>query len=217
MARRVITRGARASSILSKDNIHLQRYLRAKIGISPEQIAKEHGVQLDTVKESIAKVDVYRQLHTLDFANEAAVGVVVGAAGEIGRAILRGATATKRIVVGNGTEVVDDHATQQKAVENFTGLVTAIQPKGGKGVSVSVSANSTAQSAASSHSETRTMGYEERLRKVSQQVEAESTRKSEVGTTFDDEEVEDDEEDEGEVVPELTEGGDGPQSQESVD
>ncbi len=208
MPQKALTRGAR-SEIVTKDNVHLQRYLRAKIGLTPEEIAKEHGVSVETVKGSIAKIDTYRALHTLEFANEAAVGIVVGSANIIQRAILRGAVAKKRVIVGDKTEMVDDFAIQAKSVENFTALVTAIQPRGGKPVNVNVNANANSQSTAVSHSETRTMGFEERLRHISKKVEQESSSKSEIGTTFDDEVIEAEEKEEGVLVPDIEEGGDG--------
>lgn len=205
MATNTLTRGSRSSGIISKDNIHLQRYLRAKIGLTPEEIAKEHKVSVQAVKASIARIDSYRALHTLDFANEGIVGLLIDVLPDTKSALVRGMKAKKRVTVGNRTELVDDILMQQKAVENVKELAMVIQPKGGKPVNVQVSANANAQSAVVSHSETRVMGMEENLRAISQRVEAETRQKSEVGTTFDDEvpddgEAEEEEEDEPRVL-----------------
>ena len=105
-------------SDINKNPAHYKRYLRYKSGESPEEIAKEEGVSVETIMKSVRAVDVYRQMHGVGALEETAIHSIMKneeaarhavASGLKAKLVIRDPTTMKKI----GTE--PDHATQLEA------------------------------------------------------------------------------------------------------
>lgn len=175
------------SALISRDSIHYSRYLRWKIGTPEAEIAKQDEVSVEAVKKSIAKVDTLRGLHSLDFAQEAVVQTVLENQPETSKAL-------KKALTHNDIKI------QLEGVERFTDMVAAIQPRGGKPIQISNTtqvANMPQQSP--TVRESHFIGFEDRVRQIGTKIKETNLLPSETSTTFDDNNLADDSEEEAET------------------
>lgn len=192
---------ARAAN-LAVSPIHFKRYLRFQAKMPVEQIALQDKVTPETVKDSIAAVDAYRQQFTIERMNEGVIQTTLNTRDKVETALSRALDAKVTIEGQNGQKrVEDDHTVQLEAVKVFKDLVASVQPKGGKGLhiqtTVGVQANSGGPRVQSSG-----FGFEERLTKIRAKIDEHNLLPGEVGTVIEPSELETDDETGDEVLVE---------------
>ena len=166
--------------------IDFQRLIRRKMGASAKDISAADGVTEAAVLESINVAELYMSLHSLEHANAAVVGIVKDTANETQKTLRRGLNAKKKSRNKWGRTVVEhDIPTQLKAVGQFTAMVEAIQPKGGKGITVNANAAANAQATTFSE-ENYQPGFEELIDTIRSKVARQNLVPREVSTTTDD-------------------------------
>lgn len=116
-----------ARPIIAPTDTHRLRFVKNKLlGMSTEQIAKEEGINEKYIKQSIAKVESYRALHTLDELEASQVEVILFNKDLQKIAIRNGLQATTQIILkekdaeGNENEKiveVKDVGMQLRTVE----------------------------------------------------------------------------------------------------
>lgn len=169
----------------NRNPIHFQRYTRFKAGASVEQIAKADHVVTQTVQQSIDQVNAYREAFSIDFTNMAVGKTVTGVLPDAGKALKRALNAKTKVRDWKGRlREHHDHKTQIHAAEALTGMIEAIQPKGGKGLAVNVNATAGAQ-ASNFNESTYKPGFEEKIDEIRARVRETNLLPREVGTTFD--------------------------------
>ena len=177
-------------------NVHLQRYIRHKAGKTTQEIADEDGVKVQTVNDSIVRVDAYRATHTVEYLNESMIAVVMDADKHIRSAITGGLQAMTKDDRGRPKP---DHQTRGKILETVAKIVQTVQPRPAGGINLKVNQQSVmAGQPASPPPEAGFVGYEERLRIIRRKIDQHNLLPSEVGTVRDDDaEIEEDESPEG--------------------
>lgn len=191
-------------AVTSKSKIHHSRYIRKRIGIEVAEIAKADKVTIETVQKSINMVEAYRACHTIEFVNEAIMGLIMENTGPVSKAIAGGLGAKLELEGAKGQKVtVPDHAMRMRAVDSFTKLVETVQPKAKTG-GVSVSVQQTAAALAAAPTETSLLGFEDKLKVIRRKIQEQEALPSEVGTPYDDEaELADDDDEEAPAVIEA--------------
>lgn len=188
-----MAKGINISGSLKHSSINISRYIRHKLGKTPEEIAEEDKVRPSAVLNSIASVDAFRQTHTVEFLNEAMIDVVMQNKDKLQRTLSAGLTATK---INEKGKKVADHTTQQKAFENAAKLVDTLQPKPTKGISVNVK-QQTAVAQGSPPPESGFTDFEARIRNIRAKVDRYNQLPSTTGTVIDDDaEIQEDKEEE---------------------
>jgi len=119
----------------TSDARHLMRYLKSKAGVSPADLAKQEGISIKTVQESIRSMEQFEsrnsegqlQLHARDM-----VISVMPQAKETITGLLAATTIMRVKNKKTGLEEdveVEDKTTRLEAMRVFNGMVTATQPK----------------------------------------------------------------------------------------
>ena len=167
---------------LKKSSINLSRYIRHNLGTTPEDIAKQDGVGVAAVNKSIRAIDAYRATHTVEFLNQSMIEVVMANTDHLKKAMKGGLTATKKDDKG---KKVPDHTVQMHAIDAATKIVTALQPKQGKGIHVNVNQQQ-AVAGGTPPPESGFVGYEERLRSIRAKIDQHNQLPSATGDVIDD-------------------------------
>ena len=161
--------GTPSYSPRSRDR-NLSRYNRSRTGMADEDIAREDGVKVETVRASIRAIQQERLLHAPEFATEAIVGAIVDTKEELKRAMRNGLTATKEYFdhQTNTSTTLPDVELQLQAVDKVAKLATAIQKKETRNqTQVNVGLAVGAKPAAGGY-----IGVEDRIRKLNEAREA---------------------------------------------
>ena len=153
----------------TNDARHLMRFLKAKSGTDPADIAKSEKVSIQAVKDSIKKYEAYTSFNSdgqMQLAVRDLIISTIPQAKQTIQGLLTSTTVVRRKNKKTGLEedvVVDDKTTQLEAMRVVTGLITTTQPKG-PAVAVNVQQNN--QTAVLSSAETT----EERMRRLKAQA-----------------------------------------------
>jgi hypothetical protein len=155
---------------LTLSRIHHSRFLRTRIGKTAAEIAAEDKVSEETVLKSIRLVDQYRASHTLEDLNIEMIDVVLDSKEETKIALKEALTAKSVVETKpDGTVVTEpDHGIRMRAVENWTAIAVAQQPKSPK-VQVNTQVNTGQQS---HFGASRPAGFEERLREIRKELDS---------------------------------------------
>jgi predicted DNA-binding protein YlxM (UPF0122 family) len=149
--------------------IQQNRYLRARTGISIEEIARHDGVSKRTVEQSIQRVEAFRQGNSIEVVNEALSNSILKNKADMDRSI-NSALNAKRLVKDpeDGTyRSVPDHRVQLKAVDKLVEIAKTVQPKPGNVTKVNVGVGVGVRT-----TETNYLGFEERLRLIRAAMDA---------------------------------------------
>lgn len=181
MANKLIKRGS-----AEPNPIDFQRLIRRKLGATTKEIAVADGITEKAALASVNAAEIYLDLHSLEHVNAAVGRIVQNSAEKTQKTLHRSLEAKLRTRDKKGrVHIEEDFSTQLRAVGEFTSMVEAIQPKGGKGVTVN--ANSTANAQATAFSEENYQpGFEELIDTIRTKVERQNLIPREVGTTTDD-------------------------------
>ena len=149
---------------------NLSRYIRSRSGMADEDIAREDGVKVETVRASIRAIQAQRFLHTPEFATEGIVGALVDTQEDLKSALHHGLTATREYLdhQTNKTTTLPDIPLQLEAVDKYAKLVTSIQKKETRNqTQVNVGLAVGAKPVAGGY-----IGVEDRIRKLNEAREA---------------------------------------------
>lgn len=125
---------------LAPSLIQQNRFLRARAGLSIEEIARQDGVSQKTVERSIQSVDAFRQANSVEVVNEALFNSILRNKPDMDKSI-NSALKAKRLVKDpeDGTyRSVPDHRVQLKAVDRLVEIAKTVQPKPGNVTKVNV-------------------------------------------------------------------------------
>ena len=163
-----------------RDARHLMRYLKAKAGVTPAEIAKSERVSLSTINESIRSIEMYEQQNTEGQLQLAVRDLVISTIPQAKETINGLLTATEIVLKKNlktGKEehvTVDDKTTRLEAARVVRDLVIGMQPKG-PAVALQVNQN---------NNPTVTVGatetVEERMKRLRAQAQAHNLLPAEV-------------------------------------
>lgn len=131
------------------------RYIRVKkLGYTPDDLAKEEGVSVETINKSIARYEVAKSLRSMEQVAEGQASIVA-AVNHLETKAIAGALEAqtfaydaygKPVKDGKGNPItVPDHEIRLRAVDTVNKKIEAIQPKsrGGVNVAVGVGVNAT--------------------------------------------------------------------------
>ena len=154
-----------------RDARHLMRYLKAKSGVDPKEIAKSERVSIGTVNESIKSIEMYEQQNTEGQLQLAVRDLVISTIPQAKETIHALLTATELVLKKNLKTGKDEHVTVEDKTTRLEGarlvrdLVIGMQPKG-PAVAVQVNQNNNPTVTVGS-SETN----EERVRRLRKQAQ----------------------------------------------
>lgn len=147
------------------DGRHLIRFLKSQAGADAAAIAKQEGVSLQTVRQSISQMEIYRKKNTQVEFELAIRDLVISTIPQTKQTLQRLLTATEIVEVKDQKtgktkyEKVEDKTTRIEAVRLTKELIVGMIPKGPP---VEVNVNNTTQIANMSAAETN----EERMRRL---------------------------------------------------
>ncbi len=117
------------------DARHLMRYLRSKAGIDPETIAKQDGVSLKAVQESIKEMERYESANSEGQVSLGVRNLILTCLPQAEATITGLMTATNTVERKNartgGVDYVnvEDKITRLEALKVFNGMISSQQPK----------------------------------------------------------------------------------------
>ena len=126
-----------------RDARHLMRYLKAKAGLSPVEIAKSEHVSIKTVNDSIQAIERYEQQNTEGQLQLAVRDLVISTIPQAKETLHGLLTATETVMKKNLKTGKDEYVTVEDKTTRLEGtrlvrdLVIGMQPKG-PGVAVQV-------------------------------------------------------------------------------
>jgi hypothetical protein len=147
--------------------IQQSRFLRARAGVSIEEIALQDRVSQRTVERSIQRADAFRLANSIEAVNEALSDSILKNKPDMDESINSALKATRLVKDADGTyRSVPDHRVQLKAVDKLVAIAKTMQPKAGKVTKVNVGVG------VGVHTTRNYEGFEERLRKIRAAMEA---------------------------------------------
>lgn len=167
---------------MRKSSVNLSRYIRHNLGATPAEIASQDGVGVRTIEKSIASIDAYRATHTVEFLNQSMIEVVMSNTDELREAMKGGLTAQK---IDDQGKKVPDHTVQMHAIDSATRMVTALQPKIGKGIQLNLNQQQAIAAGATPPPESGFAGFEERLRQIRTRIDQHNQLPSATGDVID--------------------------------
>jgi hypothetical protein len=129
-----------------RDSRHLMRYLKAKAGLDPKEIAHSEHVSIATVKDSIQRIEAYENQNSEGQLQLAVRDLVISVVPQAKDTIQGLLTATELVEAKNlktGLQEhirVEDKVTRLEAGRLVKDLIIGLQPKG-PGVAVQVNNN----------------------------------------------------------------------------
>lgn len=155
----------------TRDPRHLMRYLKAKAGITPQEIAKSEHVTLRRVRDSIKEIEAYEHQNSdgqLQLAVRDLVISTIPTAKDTINGLLTATTTIERVNAKTGLKEfvkVEDKTTRLEGARLVKDLVIGMQPKQ---PAVAVNVNQTNQTANIGTAET----LEERMRRLRSKAQA---------------------------------------------
>ena len=149
----------------TRDPRHLMRYLKAKAGITPQEIAKSEHVTLRRVQDSIKEIEAYEHQNSdgqLQLAVRDLVISTIPTAKDTINGLLTATTTIEQVNAKTGLKEfvkVEDKTTRLEGARLVKDLVIGMQPKQ---PAVAVNVNQTNQTANIGSAET----VEERMRRL---------------------------------------------------
>jgi len=157
----------RQPSVYRSTSANLRRHALHKLGRSIEEIAIEEGVRPAAIARSIESVDTMRLLNTPEVMTAEMINSVIGRKLKYDQAL---EAALDAVIVGKKGTTTPNHNIRLRAVAEVRQMVKALQPRGG-GINLNVNNSSSALSSSIASSDTRFIGFEERLREVRAQID----------------------------------------------
>lgn len=176
---------------------HYMRFIRAEDGESAAAIARSEGVTVRSIEKSLRTVRQEKALHTQANLTAALMGMMLRQVPKVNTTFDRMLDAKEYVVQNNpdgSTNLipVDDKTIQLEALKAWGSFMSAMQPKTGGGVNVSVQQNNSNKALAVSGGRG---GYEEMLHQVIKESKDFNALPSITADVLDDEDFSEDDED----------------------